>query len=471
MTIATKTIWDAMTKSSWVVLVGVLVCAQGAWAGAGEDIKSLLEQGKADEAYQLGRGQPEQLGDPVFDFYYGVAAINAGHAGEGVLALERYLLNYPENRAARLELARGYFVLGEDARARDEFQSVLAAGSSDAEKTTIGRYLDAIRARESRYLPSAAGYVELGLGVDSNINGGAKSNDLGVLGAINTRSTALHASDTFTSLAAGVQGTYPLAPGVALFGGLSFDTKLHHKNNHDIFDLGSFTGLGGVSYIKNSELFRAYAGRSLIEVDDQIFLANTNVNGEWQHQVDDANRYSLGLQYAWLRYRDTNAVTMLGAPPVLSINTARNADFAAISTGWTHSFAHPMQPTLALGASYGEERNDGHRRGVANDELTRKRLSRDVYGLRAMLSLAPWPQWGASVGYFYQQSDYQANFGVGIGEPRKDRYQSVDAALSYFYSKNLSVRGELMYADQQSNVPIYIYDRSLFALKLRYDFK
>ncbi len=461
-----------MTRKKWALLIGALLCTQWAWAAPpAEDIKSLLEQDKADEAFQRGRAQPERLGDPIFDFYYGVAAINAGHAGEGVLALERYLLNYPENRAARLELARGYFVLGEDARARDEFQTTLAAGVSASEKVTIESYLDAIRARESRYLSSASGYVELGLGADSNINAGAKSNDLGVLGVIDTRSTALHASDTFTSLAAGMQGAYPLAPGVALFGGLSLDVRQHHKSNHDIFDLGSLGGLGGASYLKDRDLYRAYVGRSMVEVDNQLFLTNTNINGEWQHQVDDANRYSLGLQYAWLRYRDTNAVTTLGAPPVLSLNTARNADFSAISAGWTHSFAHPIQPMLALGVSYGQERNDGNRNGVSNDELTRRQLSRDVYGLRAVLSLVPWPQWGANVGYFYQQSEYQANFGVGIDAPRRDRYQGVDAALSYFYSKNLSVRGELMLADQHSNVPIYSYDRNVVAFKLRYEFK
>ncbi len=459
-----------MVTSRWVVLIVALVSAQRAWAGAADDIKSLLEQGKADEAYQRGRGQPERLGDPAFDFFYGVAAINAGHAGEGVLALERYLLNYPENRAARLELARGYFVLGEDARARDEFQTTLAAGVSASEKVTIESYIDAIRARESRYLPSATSYVELGVGFDSNINAGAKSNDLGVLGVIDTRSTALHASDTYTALTAGVQGNYPLAPGLALFGGLSFDARQHHKASHDIFDLGSVAGLGGVSYLKDRDLLRAYVGHNLIDVDNQLFLTNTNLNGEWQHQVDDANRYSLGLQYAWLRYRDTHAVVLMGTAPVLSLNTARNADFAVINAGWHHSFAHRLQPTLALGVSYGEERNDGQRAGVSNDELTRRKLSRDVYGLRAMLSLVPGPQWGASAGYFYQQSDYQASFGVGIDAPRKDRYQGIDASLSYFYSKNVSLRGELMFVDQHSNVPIYTYDRSVFAAKLRYDF-
>src|SRR5690242_4679052 len=86
----------------------------GAHAATGDEVKALLDQGKAAEAYALGKQHPEELGNPAFDFYYGVAAVDAGHAGEGVLALERYIANFPDNQAARLELARAYFVLGDN---------------------------------------------------------------------------------------------------------------------------------------------------------------------------------------------------------------------------------------------------------------------------------------------------------------------------------------------------------------------
>src|SRR3954469_8746323 len=101
------------------------LAAAGAYAAPADDLKSLVEQGKSKEAYELGSQHPEQLGNPDFDFFFGMAATDAGHAGEGVLALERYLVRFPDVPAARVELARAYFVLGEDARAREEFQNVL----------------------------------------------------------------------------------------------------------------------------------------------------------------------------------------------------------------------------------------------------------------------------------------------------------------------------------------------------------
>ena len=120
-------------------------------AAPADDIKIMLEQGKAVDAYNLGSKNPDFLGQPAFDFYFGIAAIDSGHAGEGVLALERYMINFPDNQNGRLELARGYFVLGENARAREEFERVLKLNPPTAVRSNIERFLDAIRSRESLY--------------------------------------------------------------------------------------------------------------------------------------------------------------------------------------------------------------------------------------------------------------------------------------------------------------------------------
>ena len=134
------------------------LCAP-AWviAAPADEVKALLEAGKASEAYLLAKKYPDALGDPGFDFYFGIASIDAGNAGEGVLALERYILTFPDNVAARLQLARGYFALGEDARAREEFEALQKLGPPADVSATIDRFLDAIRLRETRYTPIALG--------------------------------------------------------------------------------------------------------------------------------------------------------------------------------------------------------------------------------------------------------------------------------------------------------------------------
>src|SRR6185436_16137744 len=90
-------------KRSFCVLLAAAAFPICAYAAPADDIKALVDQGKAAEAYAFGKKNPDQLGNPAFDFYFGVAAVDAGHAGEGVLALERYIANFPDNQAARLE--------------------------------------------------------------------------------------------------------------------------------------------------------------------------------------------------------------------------------------------------------------------------------------------------------------------------------------------------------------------------------
>src|SRR5262245_25601763 len=128
-----------------------LVVAHSLYAAPADDVKALMEQGKSAEAYAQAKKHPDQLGNPAFDFYFGIAAIDSGHAGEGVLALERYLLSFPDNLSARQQLARGYYLMGDDPRAREEFEALRKLNLPADEVAAIDRFLDSIRLRETRY--------------------------------------------------------------------------------------------------------------------------------------------------------------------------------------------------------------------------------------------------------------------------------------------------------------------------------
>ncbi|HEX5393886.1 MAG TPA: hypothetical protein VFW68_11410 [Rhodocyclaceae bacterium] len=436
-------------------------------AAPADDMKALLEQGKAVEAYQVGHDASEQMGNPLFDFYFGIASLDSGHSGEGVLALERYLLNYPDNRSAHFQLARGYFILGEDQRAKDEF-SALQPTASGEEKSAIERYLDAIRARESRYLPTSSAYVEAGFGFDDNINAGINGGSavsIPGLGAFTIASNGVSAkeSDSYSTSAVGGQMTYPVAPGVALFGAVAGDVKQYMKTNNDQFDQLSYGGAGGISYLKGKNLYKLTLGLSQLEVDRQNYVQTTSLNGEWHHQLDDFNRFTLGGQYAQLDYDDTFVYLTKNkvGGKVLNTSSGRSSELYTISGTWTRAFALPYQPLASLTANYGEERNQ---KGFDN-------LSRDIWGLKAALSLTPAPKWGLSAGLAYQESQYKAAF-AGSGTPsRSDDGWIADAVLSYFYSRELTFRMEAQISSQNSNIPLFQYDRNVLAFKVRYDFK
>ena len=61
-------------------LLAVLMSAGAAFAAPADDVKALLDKGDAAGAYALGRNHPDQLGNPQFDFYFGVAAKKSGRA-------------------------------------------------------------------------------------------------------------------------------------------------------------------------------------------------------------------------------------------------------------------------------------------------------------------------------------------------------------------------------------------------------
>jgi tetratricopeptide (TPR) repeat protein len=110
---------------------------------------------------------------------FGVAAINVGRVPEGVLALERHLAAVPGNDRARLDLARGYFELGDYVRARSEFEFVLRYNPPKDVRSNIERYLDAMQTRDAfANKASSQLYLELGAGRDSNVNAGTYNSQI-----------------------------------------------------------------------------------------------------------------------------------------------------------------------------------------------------------------------------------------------------------------------------------------------------
>jgi hypothetical protein len=459
-----------MRKTILAAVVGAMLSAGAAHAAPADEVKALLDQQKPVEAYNLGRANAGEMGNPTFDFYYGIAAIEAGHAGEGVLALERYLLSFPDNRSARFQLARGYYVLGEDQRARDEFQTLLADASSD-EKAATERFLDAIKAREGRYSPSGSAFVELGFGYDTNLNFGIAAGTspsipgFGTLPPLAPTSVTAKAEDGFTNFAAGAQGAYPVAPGTALYGAVGLDGRMYFRENYNQFDQLNVGASGGVSHIADRNLYKAGVGYAQNYVDNQSYVNTVSLTGEWQHQYDQFNRFIVGGQVAALTFSDMDVYLRLDkvGGTVRSLNSRfRDSTFAGVVGGWVRSYNTDYLPVVTLMGNYGQEKN------VDN----RPDLSRDIWGLRTNVSLTPAPKWGASVGANYQQNDYLDKFGLlPKADPRRDMNLTLEGSVSYFYSRELTLRGELQATKQDSNIGLYDYDRYVVGVKARYDFK
>lgn len=433
--------------------LALVLCAAGfcAVAAPADEIRALLEQGRSAEAYALGEKHAEELGKPEFDFHFGIAATDSGHAGEGVLALERYVVQFPDNIRARLELARAYFVLGEMMRAREEFESVSRRNPPPAVQATIDRFMDSIRAQETRYTPSGSLWIEAGAGYDSNTNSGIGNSIISVpaLGNLQLQlaQTGVKSGDSFLSLAGGAQGSLPVAPGVALQGGLQFDGKFQSSSFDAQFDQTNLSGYGGVSVIKDRDLYRATISYTTLSVDYRRFRNVGALGGEWHRQMDELNTLSVFAQYARMEYPSSSV---------------RNADFYALGAGWRRAFQHRLRPVMQLQALVAQEQNDAS--PVRND------LARNLYTLRAGVSLTPAPAWSVSAGANYTRSNFKADDPL-FAQTRKDDYYGLDASVAYRWNRKTTIKAEYTHSDNKSNLSLYKYDRDVIAVKVRYEFQ
>jgi hypothetical protein len=438
---------------AWMLRQAALFCGLYLFAltplfGAGpvDDIKALVDKGDAAAAYRFGRSHQDQFGNPAFDFYFGIAAIDSGHAGEGVLALERYTINYPENLSARLELARGYYVLGDDVRAREEFNYVLESNPPAGVRANVDRFLAAMRARESEYRVKLGGFIEAAYGYDTNANGGVNNAliNLPGFGDVMVNEDGLRAKSPYQWLAAGGRISRPLAPGFVVLADGRMDSKFHSLVKQ--FDQRNASGSAGLSYLKNKNLYRGVVSYSLMTVNDDRFRNMSDAAVELLHQLNELDSVRFVAQYGRLRYAGSNQ--------------ARNVDFGVVGAGYRKAFISRWQPQVSANLHGGKERNiEG-----------RPDLGRQIAGANAGLSLAPGAKWTLSTGVNYQASRYQSEDPLTLTR-RKEHYYAIDTVANYAYTRQVNFGLELLLARNDSNLALYEYERGLVTFKIRYEFR
>ena len=438
----------ASTRIGRAILCGfsIMALAPVLHADPVEDIKSLLANGNARAAYQYGKNHPDELGNPTFDFYFGIAAIDDGHAGEGVLALERYTINYPENLGARLELARGYFVMGDDQRARQEFYAVRETNPPASVVANIDRFLAAMNDRESNYRLSLNGFIEGAAGLDTNANGGLGNAVINLpgFGDVTVADEGLSARTGFQSLAAGGQIAKPLAPGFAFFARGRLDGRFHRTAQQ--FDQNNVSGSTGFAYVKNKNSYRTALSYSRLTVDDNLFRNVGDVSFEWHHLVNELNSIQLLAQHARLRYPGANE--------------ARNANFSMLGLGFRKAFIRAWKPQATASVTGGVERNIEERPD----------LGRSLVGSDIGLAIAPASKWTVSTSASFLNSLYQAEDLLTLTR-RKDHFYGLNTVAAFAYTRRMTFGAEFLLARNDSNLALYEYNRGLLTFRIRYEFK
>ncbi len=415
-----------------------------------DDLRRFVETGQFEQAWQVAQTQPQLVGDVHFDFLYGVAAINVGRVPEGLLALERHLSAVPGNDRARLELARGYFLLGEYSRARSEFEFVLRYNPPAPVRERINVFLEAMQSRQAADRRSASRlYAEVGGGHDSNVNQGTWRDEVEFLfgGTVNLDGTPSQAvADGFGSVALGGQQLMRVSNRLSVFAGADLDYK--RNGREQAYDQGNLGGYIGFTQLALGGLWRATLAATHLNVGSNRYRDLLQLSTEASWSLSATTQLMAFGQYAEQRFAGNDA--------------SRDGRATSLGLMFTHAPADwPGQPNLGVRLSITRE-----------DNLNKLRddLDKEAPLLRVFASVSPAPRWRIATGLVFSRQTYGAVDVIGFGTRRQDDYLGADAVVSYAIDARWSLRGEAQWSSTRSNHDLYDATRRLAALKLRYQY-
>ena len=432
--------------ASFVLVAGLLgpTAVLAAVDATVEQALALQRQGRAAQAYALLVPLTgERAGDPDFDFALGMAAVDTRRPAEAIIAFQRVLAVQPGNAQARAELARAYAVAGDADTARREFDTV-------ARDPTLP---DPVRQRFTRILgdmdrtlagggTDVTGFVEGGLGHDSNVNSATDLNSLVIplfagLGAANLSAGAVEQSDEFARAEAGISVVHGLSRQTRLFGSVLGSTRANF--NEDDFTQATLTGTAGVGHtfanrvtlagslqaqnfwLGGEDYRRTFGGTvqatrpvangAALSLSGQVFDIDYPNDG-----LRDADRWAVGGSYAWRR-------------GVVAAQTGKEETKSSVASHFSHDFA---------GASVFLEAPVAQRVAITATAAFEKR------------------EYGAADPLFLRVRD--------------DDQVDLSAGLRIRVGTNLMVRPQVTYTRNQSNIALYDYDRTTVAITVRAEF-
>ena len=444
---------------SIILLLSSLTAATTSLAESFEmqHLQTLFNGYQRQQAYDYAsRYLAEMEGDGAFDYLYGVSAIDAGHASQGVFALERVLLLFPDDHLARLELARGYFILEEYARSRQEFEKVLTVNPPKGVRDTTESFLEQIRLKEARYRTTTGGSVALGLGSDSNVNSSTDdSNPYGDdIPPFALTTTSLQQSDTYTELAANWGIGHPFAPGWMITGNLT--AALRQNQDWDVFDTTSATLQTGISRIDKDSRYKSELlyQKSTVDGFEESDRNLSGINFDWQYSLSQKTKLNTGLQYAVLAYPK---------------DASKDSALVTLSYTYTQNVSVMWNPVFFANVNLGQET-------PADAASTQAYLhDRDILGLRLGSILSFSPRLALQISAGMQTSDYPVATYYDLNaspfdEKRKDTFTSANINLLWLINKDWRLDTRLGYNNNDSNINIYRYDRSTIGLEANYSF-
>ncbi len=407
--------------------------------------KKLYDANKSVEAYQLLRLRADEFaGSLQYDYLLGQVAIDAGEPLQAIFALERVLDQKPDFAAARAEIAKAYFIIGENEAAKAEFKQAQKAELPAGSQKLINTYLSEIDARILGGLADSSFYIAAGLGYDSNVNSATSTSQVAVPAGTLVLSS-LETDSSVGVLQGGGRFSRAIKKYINLYG--SVDLTLNEAFDETEFSTQSADGVIGLHFLQGQNQYRLSLSGQVFTLDGNANRNLLGVNAQWQRTVDAANQFTLFGQYAGLRYPEVSK---------LDVNQL------SVGATWLHVFAKGYHPVVYFTGYYGDETEQT----VIADSAY---IGREYFGLRAGIRLKTSARLLWSGVLTYQKSEHGGK-NEFFGKIREDDYMSVIIGADYLVNHGWSLRPEITYSKNDSNLEVNSYDRLRALITARKEF-
>lgn len=444
-------------KKRWrcsAVCVGMalVLVVPTAWADVDqallEKAESLIKASQYEAAYTL--LEPWEVagaGDQVYDYLLGTAALESNRPSKASFIYERILAVTPSYIGVRADMGRAYMALGDYGRAKIEFESVLSMQTLPPDlRSSVEQYAKAAEARAQNKPTVVVGYVEVGVGADSNVGSAT------ALGSVNLPSTGLYApappsgkqtADNYSTLGLGGEVNHQLSDQWGLYGGGDYRGRAYQQ----YFDSGYATldGRFGLSYTGGPWLLRTGLTGQQYYLNQARIRNSVGATLDWRLALGHSNQLSLGTAYSDARYQ-------------AATSSSQDTQTTTLTAAWLTSLGEGSA-IFSLTGSYGMERGVGGR-----DDGDRR-----FYGPRLTLQKSLAEKFGAYASLGATFSKYSGINSLYLVS-RDESLYDIALGVTWTVGKGLTVRPQFSAIRNTSNADLYSYDKNDLSVNLRFDY-
>lgn len=348
----------------------------------------------------------------------------------------------PDTVAAHLELGRAYFVLGQYAEAKIEFETVLRFDNLPQDLLSqVEIYNQAAKqALDEKRALTGFGYAETGVG-RYRVN---STRGTDALGGGDRR-------DTFYNARVGGGLNYALQNGYAIDG--SLDYRFRYYDNPDSRDDSDLRWrLAGSRSFGESNLAVGVRGRTSYRGDGD-YRNDAGLFTDYRYRIDPDNQLTLGAEYRRRRYPEGRL-------------RDRSRTSADASAGWVHSLldgSGSLTVTAHGGQHFATDRPDGNS---------------SFYGATAALDFTINNKLGWGTFAWWERDAYNVDrvhfhpdtLDNSVVLRRKDNLYEVGAYLVWEFAPSWTLRPEILWIRDQSNSVGFNYSATEFWLNVRKGF-